>query len=94
MDNKTSFPERIKLLKAVAEQLRDLANDRRRRDVRDISEDLHEASEVIMTEVLHMEAAQSPAGIRGSTPNCRTGSAWPMTGVTFMTRCGANLYTC
>jgi hypothetical protein len=59
MDNKTSFPERINLLKAVAEQLRDLANDRRGREVRDISEDLHEASEVVMTEVLHMEAAQN-----------------------------------
>jgi len=59
MDSKNSFPERIKLLKAVAEQLRDLANDRRRREVRDISEELHEAAEVIMTEVLHMEAAQT-----------------------------------
>ena len=59
MDSKTSFPERIKLLKAVAEQLRDLANDRRGREVRDIAEDLHEAAEIVMTEVLHMETAQS-----------------------------------
>ena len=72
MDNNTSFPERIKLLKAIAEQLRDLANDRRRRDVRDISEELHEASEVVMTEVLHMETAQRRFAARKNDPRQTT----------------------
>jgi hypothetical protein len=59
MDNHPTFPERIKLLKATAEDLRDLAQDRNLRELsRDIADELYDASNTVMSEVLHMEAAQ------------------------------------
>ena len=58
MDNKTSFPERIKRLKEAAECVRDIANARQE-VIDDLAEELREAADVVMTEVLHMEAAQT-----------------------------------
>lgn len=57
MDSKISFPERIKRLKQAAECVRDIANTRQE-VIDDLAEELREAADVVMTEVLHMEAAE------------------------------------
>jgi hypothetical protein len=56
LHNKPSFGERIMLLKRTTEDLRDLSE---RRTQEDVSAQLRDPAETVMSEVLHMEAAQA-----------------------------------
>jgi hypothetical protein len=57
--NHPTFPERTKLLKVAAEKLRALAGGTLAMTAPAIANDLLDAAETVMSEVLHMEAAQA-----------------------------------
>jgi hypothetical protein len=67
-----SFPERIKLLKATAEDLHKLAQNRK--VPADIVEGLSYAADIVMDEVLHMEAAQAKFAARKTSPQTQRAS--------------------
>jgi hypothetical protein len=55
----TSFTERIKLLKQAAQKLHALAGGTLAMTAPAIASDLSDVADTVMTEVVHMEAAQS-----------------------------------
>jgi hypothetical protein len=57
-NNHPSFAERIKLLKRCADRLHALAGGTLALTAPAIANDLLDAAETVMTEVIHMEAAQ------------------------------------
>jgi hypothetical protein len=62
--NHPSFPERTQLLKAAAQKLHALAGGTLAMTAPAIANDLQETAETVMSEVLHMEAAQAKFAVR------------------------------
>jgi hypothetical protein len=70
----TSFPERIKLLKQAAQKLHALAGGMLAMTAPAIASELADAADTVMTEVVHMEAAQSRFSARKEQPQTQRAS--------------------